>query len=219
MTDFTTSQNRDASISTLITETLSNSRTSPASKHSRRLLMTTTSSTFAGRITTEGSLEDQRKARISTFSSSSCQIQSSRSTCIPLSRIKLTQIVPSFPNSFRAKLSKNTTTEFILTFWDKLMRNLEEIYGDWASDQRFPRRPCLSELMSATKANRALSDSVPLMTSTCASIILRQVLKVRKDRRSSVRECSKNISRALSRHSATTTKANYQITSSSIEMV
>lgn len=73
--------------------------------------------------------------------------------------------------------------------------------------------------MFATRESRVSSDSVPPMMSTCANTTPKQVLKARKDKKSSAREFSKNTSRVHSRLSETTTMEIYQITFSSTEMV
>lgn len=166
---------------------------------------------------TEDNLPNQERPRTFTFSWSSCQIPSSKSTCTPLSRIRSILIVQLSPNSYQARPSRNTTTESTSIFWDKSMPSSEEICGDLTLDQRFQRRQCLLVLMFATRVSRVSLDSVQPTTNICASTTLKQALKARKDKRSSALVFFKNISRVHSKPSEIITMEICQTTFSSTE--
>jgi len=106
----------------------------------------------------------------------------------------------------------------ILTFLDRSMPSLEEIFGDSVSDRKSLKRQCLSESMFAIKVNKVLSASALLMMSTCVNTTLKQVPKAKRARKLSAQACCKSTSRVLSKLSETITMDNSQIISLSTEM-
>ena len=84
-------------------------------------------------------------------------------------------------------------------------------------DLKYQRRLCLLESMFAIKKNRVLLDFLQPTTRTCVSIKLKQVYKVKKDRRSSALKFFKDTSRVPSKHSKTITTENYPTTYSFTE--
>jgi hypothetical protein len=72
--------------------------------------------------------------------------------------------------------------------------------------------------MFATKENKALLDFVQLTMNTYVNITLKQVLKVKKDRRSLAHKFCRDTSKVLSKHSKTTITESYLTTYLFIEM-
>lgn len=134
-----------------------------------------------------------------------CQTTPTIRTSIHSWRIKSTVTVQWSPSSLLTEQSRKTTTGSFWILSVKWTLNLAVTFGECLLDQRFQSKLCLLELMSVTRANRVLLDSVLPTIPICASIMLKPVLNQSKVRKLSHQPSSLTTSREHSRATVTST--------------
>lgn len=93
------------------------------------------------------------------------------------------------------------------------------ISGACSLVQKSQIAPCLLVLMYAIRVSSLLLVSAPLMTNTCASIMLKRRPSLRKAKKLSLQLCCQIISSALSPHTVNSIMERCHNTFSSTEMV